>query len=115
MFITPLTEVSKSIYKNIDLIIKFCNQIPDIYINATLEEKQLLLRMIIDEITYAEGGIIQVKLKPIFEALRVIKHVSTNSEAENVRKTKMPADSEVLEYLSDFIKIAVNRKVRTLV
>ena len=25
------TEVSKSIYKNIDLIIKFCNQIPDIY------------------------------------------------------------------------------------
>lgn len=35
--------------------------IPDIYINATLEEKQLLLRMIIDEITYAEGGILQVK------------------------------------------------------
>ena len=33
-----------------------------IYINATLEEKQLLLRMIIDEITYAEGGILQVKL-----------------------------------------------------
>lgn len=108
------TEVSKSIYKNIDLIIKFCNQIPDIYINATLEEKQLLLRMILDEITYAEGGILQVKLKPIFEALRIIKHVSANSEVENVRKTKKPADSEVLEYLSDFIKIAVNRKVRTL-
>ena len=70
--------------------------------------------MIIDDITYAEGGILQVKLKPIFEALRVIKHVSTNSDAENVRKTKKPADSEVLEYLSDFIKIAVNRKVRTL-
>ena len=66
-----------------------------------------LLRMIIDEITYAEGGILQVKLKPIFEALRVIKHVSTNSEAENVRKTKKAADSEVLKYLSDFIKIAV--------
>ena len=82
------TEVSKSIYKTIDLIIKFCNQIPDIYINATLEEKQLLLRMIIDDITYAEGGIIQVKLKPIFEALRIIKHVSANFEAENVRCKK---------------------------
>ena len=69
--------------------------------------------MIIDEVTYVEGGIIQVKLKPFFEALRIIKHVSTNSEAENVRKTKKPADSEVLEYLSDFIKIAVNCK-RTL-
>ena len=38
--------------------------------------------------TVAEGGIIQVKLKPIFEALRIIKHVSANFEAENVRCKK---------------------------
>ena len=88
-------EINKSIYKNIDLIIKFCNQIPDIFINASVEEKQLLLRMIIDEITYAEGGVLQVKLKPIFEALRVIKHASTNSEVNSVRKEEKPTDCEV--------------------
>ena len=108
------TEVNKNIYRNIDLIIKFCNQIPDIFINASLEEKQLLLRMIIDEITYAEGGIIQVKLKPIFEALRVIKLTSIDSQVANVRNTKKPTNSEILEYLSNFIKITVNSKVRTV-
>ena len=70
--------------------------------------------MIIDKITYAEGGIVQVKLKPIFEALRVIKLASVDSEAVNVRKSKKPTDSEILEYISSFIKLTVNSKVRTL-
>ena len=108
------TEINKSIYNNIDLIIKFCNKIPDIYINATLEEKQLLLRMIIDEITYAEGGILQVKLKPIFEALVVIKHASNDIETVKVRKAKKSNIIELLDYLNNVIEIAVNRKVRTL-
>lgn len=58
--------------------------------------------MIIDKITYAEGGIVQVKLKPIFEALRVIKLASVDSEAVDVRKSKKPTDSEILEYISSF-------------
>ena len=107
-------EVSKSIYRNIDLIIKFCNNIPDIYINASVKEKQLLLRMIIDEITYAEGGVIQVKLKPIFEALRVIKMANIDFEPVKVRTQKKPSDNEIREYLSNFITLAVNSKVRTL-
>ena len=106
--------INKHIYKNIDLIIKFCNQIPDIFINASVEEKQLLLRMIIDEITYDEGGILQVKLKPIFEALRVIKMANIDSESVKVGTKKKPSDNEILEYLSNFITLAVNSKVRTL-
>lgn len=108
------TDVNKNLYKNIDLIINFCNRIPEIFIKASIEEKQLLLRMIIDKITYAEGGIIQVKLKPIFEALRVIKLASIDSESVEVRTRQKPTDSEVLEYLSNFITLAVNSKVRTL-
>ena len=107
-------EINKHIYKNIDLIIKFCNQIPDIFINASVEEKQLLLRMIIDEITYDEDGVIQVKLKPIFEALRVIKMANIDSESVKVGTKKKPSDNEILEYLSNFITLAVNSKVRTL-
>ncbi len=79
-----------------------------------MEEKQLLLRMIIDEITYAEGGILQVKLNPIFEALRVIKMANIDSEPINVGTKKKPSDDEILEYISNFITLAVNSKVRTL-
>ena len=96
------------------VIIKFCNQIPNIFINASVEEKQLLLRMIIEEITYAEGGVLQVKLKPVFEALRVIKMANIDSESVKVRTKKKPSDNEILEYLSNFITLAVNSKVRTL-
>ena len=54
------------------------------------------------------------KLKPIFEALRVIKLASIDSESVEVRTRQKPTDSEVLEYLSNFITLAVNSKVRTL-
>ena len=74
----------KNLQISIDLIINFCNRLPDIFIRTSVEEKQLLLIMLIDEVTYAEGGIIQVKLKPIIEALRVIKLADADLNTENL-------------------------------
>ena len=39
-------NINRTIYKNIDLIIDFCNRIPELYINSSLDNKRIMLRMI---------------------------------------------------------------------
>ena len=96
------------------MIINFCNRIPELYTKATLENKQFILRMLVDEIEYADG-IISVKLKPIFEPLRLIKlYGKGNKEYEKVRTLQKPISSEVWEYLEEQVEELVNSKVRTL-
>lgn len=107
-------DINRSIYKNIDLIVDFCNRIPNLFINADLDTKRLMLRMLIDEIQYADGEL-TVKLKPVFEALRLIKlHGNIENESEKVRTLKKPLNREVLEYLNEQVALMVNSKVRTL-
>lgn len=107
-------DINRSIYKNIDLIVDFCNRIPDLFINSDLDTKRLMLRMLIDEIQYADGEL-TVKLKPVFEALRLIKlNGNIENESEKVRTLKKPLNREVLEYLNEQITLMVNSKVRTL-
>ena len=78
-------NINRTIYKNIDLIIDFCNRIPELYINSSLDNKRIMLRMLIEEILYNHiDTTLEVKLKPIFEALRRIKE----SYDENVRTLK---------------------------
>lgn len=106
--------MNRSIYKNINLIVDFCNRIPDLFIKADLDIKRLMLRILIDEIQYADGQL-TVKLKPIFEALRLIKlNGNFENESGKVRTLKKPVNREVLEYLSEQIALIVNSKVRTL-
>lgn len=109
-------NVNRSIYKNIDLLINFCNRIPELFVNATLENKRLMLRMLIDEIQYDHvNKALVVKLKPIFEALRLIKLSGINeNKDEKVRTLKKPLNTEVLEYLNDQVEECINSKVRTL-
>ncbi len=109
-------DVNHSIYKNIDLIIDFCNRIPNLFINADLDTKRLMLRMLIDEIQYEyTNKELTVKLKPVFEALRLIKlYGNHENESEKVRTLKKPLNREVLEYLNEQIALIVNSKVRTL-
>ena len=38
-------NINRTIYKNIDLIIDFCNRIPELYINSSLDNKRIMLRM----------------------------------------------------------------------
>ena len=109
-------DINHSIYKNIDLIIDFCNRIPNLFINADLDTKRLMLRMLIDEIQYEyTNKELTVKLKPVFEALRLIKlYGNHENESKKVRTLKKPLNREVLEYLNEQIALIVNSKVRTL-
>ena len=107
-------DINKTIYKNIDLIIDFCNRVPDIFLKADTDTKRQLLRMMIKDIQYANGELI-VKLSPIFEALRLLKNYGlSDEESVKVRTLKKPTNSEVLEYLTNRITSGVNAKVRTL-
>ena len=104
-------DINRTIYKNIDLIIDFCNRIPELYINSSLDNKRIMLRMLIEEILYNHiDTTLEVKLKPIFEALRRIKE----SYDDNVRTHKNPINSEVWEYLCEQVEQLVNSNVRTL-
>ena len=67
-------DINRTIYKNIDLIIDFCNHIPELYLKSDLDNKRTMLRLLIEEILYNHIDTeLSVKLKPIFEALRMIK------------------------------------------
>ena len=41
-------DLNRLIYKNIDLIIDFCNRIPELYIKSDLENKRTMLRLLIE-------------------------------------------------------------------
>ena len=102
-------DINRTIYKNIDLIIDFCNHIPELYVKSDLDNKRTMLRLLIEEILYNHIDTeLSVKLKPIFEALRMIK------ESEKVRTLESPVNSEVWEYLEEQVEELVNSKVRTL-
>lgn len=53
---------------------KFLNNIPELYKNASIESKQRLLRLVVESATYnTETEQLKIKLKPIFQALRIVK------------------------------------------
>lgn len=66
-------EINKNIYKNINLLLHYCHNVPTLYLEAPIKEKQLMLRTFIDTIEYYDGEL-TVKLKPIFESLRQLKN-----------------------------------------
>lgn len=104
-------DINRTIYKNIDLIIDFCNRIPELYLKSELDNKRIMLRLLIDTIKYSHIDIqLEVKLKPIFEALRLIKE----SEDEKVRTQQKAVNAEVWEYLEEQVELIVNSNVRTL-
>ena len=72
-----------------------------------------MLRLLIEEILYNHIDTeLSVKLKPIFEALRMIKEAERHDE--KVRTLEKPISSEVWEYLEEQVEHLVNSKVRTL-
>ena len=56
----------------INLLADFANRIPELYLKATPIEKRLIIATITDSIEYYDG-VLTVKLKPVFEHLRLIK------------------------------------------
>ena len=72
-----------------------------------------MLRLLIEEILYNHvDTALTVTLKPIFEALRMIKEAERHDE--KVLTLEKPITAEVWEYLEEQVEQLVNSKVRTL-
>lgn len=109
-----VSKCSQVVYKNIDTIMNFLNNLPNVYQQATVEDKQKLLRMIIERVTYdTETQKMSVKLKPVFQALRIAKQ-NENNLSGNVVTFKKVAVKTVLDYLVENIDISLKNEVTTL-
>ena len=112
--IKSVSRVNRSLYSNIDTLMKFLQNINNTYMQATVESKQRLLRMVFDKVTYdTETQELTVKLKPIFQALRLVKD---NLELCSEKVTTLPKVSSmtVSEYLAKNIELSLKNKVTTL-
>ncbi len=112
--INTASKVNKTLYSNIDTLMKFLSNIDDTYKHANIENKQRLLRMVCEKVTYdTETEELKVKLKPIFQALRIIKD---NIEFNSKKVTTLPkvSNNVVLDYLAKSIEISLINKVTTL-
>lgn len=113
ILLAEIDESSKSnkmLYRNIDTLIEFCHKMPQIFANADIDTKQRFMRMLIEEITYDKDEGLAIRLKPIFEALRLV----ALDKSENVRTLKNPIDSDVCDFLASEISHWVQKSVRTL-
>ncbi|MEE3349058.1 MAG: recombinase family protein [Candidatus Gastranaerophilaceae bacterium] len=112
--IKAASKMNKSVYGNIDTLMKFLQNIENTYMKANIENKQRLLRMVFDKVTYdTETKELTVKLKPIFQALRIAKD---NLELCSKKVTTLPKVSSktISEYLAKNIEISLKNKVTTL-
>ena len=107
-------DINKAIYKNINLLLHYCNNIPTLYIDGSIKEKQFMLRTFIDSIEYYDGEL-TVKLKPIFDSLRQLKNANI-LELNSVkgRTREKLSNSEIAGILTQNITESLKIKGRTL-
>ena len=108
------SKVNKTVYSNINTLMKFISNIGDTYKHASVENKQRLLRMVCERVTYdTETEELKIKLKPIFQALRIIKN---NQKICSNKVTTLPKVSykTVLDYMAKNIELSLKNKVTTL-
>ncbi len=106
--------VNKTVYSNLDTLMKFLSNVGDTYKNASIENKQRLLRLVCDNVDYdTETEKLTVKLKPIFQALRIVKD---NLKLCTEKVTTLPkvSNNAILDYLAKNIEISLKNKVTTL-
>lgn len=76
--ITNLSESSKDTITRMNILADFANRVPELYLKAKLDEKRMILATITESITInAETETITVKLRPVFEHLRLAKQSFT--------------------------------------
>ena len=78
----------------INLLADFANRIPELYLKATPIEKRLIIATITDSIEYYDG-VLTVKLKPVFEHLRLIK--AERMHSKNLYRTLETRSAKVKE------------------
>lgn len=112
--IKKVSGMNKTIYSNISTIMKFLQNLPDTYANADTLGKQRLLRMIVDEVTYdTEAQHLSIKLKPIFQAFKIISDNSNNC-SQKVTTLRKVSCKTLSEYLAENIELSLKNKVTTL-
>ena len=112
--IKSASKVNKTVYSNIDTLMKFISNIGDTYKHASVENKQRLLRMVCERVTYdTETEELKIKLKPIFQALRMIKN---NQKICSNKVATLPKVSykTVLDYMAKNIELSLKNKVTPL-
>ena len=112
--IQSISIISKNIYNNLNTLMKFLNNIDDTYKNADIPNKQRLLRMTFEEAIYdTETEVLRLKLKPIFQALRILKD-NTEIHSKKVATQSKVSNEELLQILSKNIEISLKSEVATL-
>lgn len=112
--IQSISIISKNIYNNLNTLMKFLNNIDDTYKNADIPNKQRLLRMTFEEATYdTETEVLRLKLKPIFQALRILKD-NAETHSKKVATQSKVSNEELLQILSKNIEISLKNEVTTL-
>lgn len=112
--IRTASKINKTVYSNLDTLMKFLSNVGDTYKNASIENKQRLLRLVIEKATYnTEAEELTIKLKPIFQALRIVKD---NLKLCSEKVTTLPkvSNNTILDYLTKNIEISLKNKVTTL-
>lgn len=72
--ITNLSESTKDTMTRMNILVDFANRVPELYLKAKLDEKRMILTTIAESITInAETETITVRLRPVFEHLRLEK------------------------------------------
>lgn len=72
--ITNLSESTKDTMTRMNILADFANRVPELYLKAHLDEKRMILATIAESITInAETETITVRLRPVFEYLRLAK------------------------------------------
>ncbi len=87
------TNVStKFIYERMNLLLKFSEMLPELFLKATAEEKKLIITTMVKSIKF-DGNNLIVELKDTFKALQNIKRTYKN-ELEN-SQVRTPSSSSI--------------------
>ncbi len=116
--ITNLSESAKDTMTRMNILADFANRVPELYLKATLEEKRMILTTIAESITIDhEAETITVKLRPVFEHLRLAKQ-SFKSDLEKVDRTLKTRSEEAKQILknmrpdvNDFVDYGTRKKL----
>lgn len=99
--ITNLSESAKDTMTRMNILADFANRVPELYLKATLEEKRMILTTIAESITIDnEDETITVKLRPVFEHLRLAKQFF-KSDLEKVDRTMKNRSEDAKQILKN--------------
>lgn len=110
--ITNLSETAKNTVTRMNILADFANRVPELYLKATLDEKRMILTTIAESILIDdEAETITVKLRPVFEHLRLAKQsfkadletldgtLQTRSQrAKQAHKNVSPKLNDIIDY-----------------